>query len=246
MRRRGIAAVLGVLALPGALIVAGGTTAQAGASTTGTGSITGNVVNATTNAPISGICVNVVTTSNTSVAVSKPSGPEGNWTVSGVPAATDYTATAYRCKGTGDYVGQWYDDENYQSTATTFTVTAGKRTTGIDFSLSPGGAISGKVTDSATEDPVQGILVIAFWTTNFSAASFSECTSSTGSYRISGLPTTGVKVDFVPNDCGVSSTYGDVWFKNKSSYDAAKAVPVTAGATTTGINQEVTATSSSS
>jgi hypothetical protein len=137
-------------------------------------------------------------------------------------------------------VGQWYSNQEFQSEATQFTVAAGKTTTQINFSLTEGGSVAGKVTDSVTKDPVAGILVIAYWTTAPQASTFSECTTSTGSYKLKGVPTSGAKIEFVPNDCGVNSNYGEIWYHNQSSFDSATIVPVTTGATTTGISQRVT------
>ena len=227
---------LGVLAAA-AGVVAGAPWAQAAVA--GTGTVTGIVDSVSTGAPLSGICVNVVNAStNNTVGTSLATGKKGAWTLAHGPSGTTYTATAFVCKGKKDYVSQWYDQQNFQSTATQFSVTTGAKTRGIDFSLSQGGAVSGKVTNSAKQ-PVQGILVIPFWTTNFSASSFATCTSSTGAYKITGVPTSGVKLEFYPNACGISSSYATVWYKNESSYDSSAVVPITAGATTVHINQRM-------
>jgi hypothetical protein len=206
--------------------------------------VSGIVTSAATEKPVKGACVNVVEASdNTTVGTSAPTNKKGAWSLHGIPASTDYTAIARGCNGE-KYVGQWYDDQNYQSDATQFAVSAGATTKGIDFSLSVGGNITGKVTDSATKEPVQGILVIALWATDDSASTYSQCTSSTGVYKLEAVPTSGAKIEFVPDDCGVSSNYGVVFYKNAQDYGSAKVVPVTAGKTTKNINQKVTSTSS--
>jgi hypothetical protein len=100
---------------------------------------------------LKGACVNVIEASdNTTVGTSAPSTNKGRWSLDGIPASTDYTAIARGCNRE-KYVGQWYDDQNYQSDATRFAVSAGAKKTGIDFSLGEGGNMTGKVTDSATK-----------------------------------------------------------------------------------------------
>lgn len=203
------------------------------------GTVTGTVVSAATHKPLAGICVNLIEAQrNQTVGSSQPTAKNGVWTLSDVPASTTYTAVASHCQGSGDYTGQWYDEQDFQSNATDFTVTSGATTLGIDFSLSPGGAISGKVTDAKTKKPVAGILVVAFWTTAANQpATYAVCTPANGKYKLVGAPTSGAYVEFEPNDCGTTSTYSTVWYLNSPSYGSATFVPVTAGKTTAKINQ---------
>ena len=138
----------GLLSLTAAT-TAGASTGRASTSAdpgSGTGNVSGTVTLAGTAKPVKGVCVNVIETSdNTTVGTSTPTTKTGAWSLDGIPASTDYTAVAGNCGGVGKYVGQWYDDENYQSDATQFAVSSGATTTGIDFSLAKGGAVAGKV-----------------------------------------------------------------------------------------------------
>jgi hypothetical protein len=239
VRRTLLPAFLAVLLIPAAVMTAGNASA---ATTVTTGSVTGTVVNASSSAALSGICVNVIDASdNQTVGTSHATRMSGIWTLTGISPSTTYTAVAGSCKSSNtSYVAQWYDDQQFQSNATDFTVSAGKTTRAIDFSLSEGGAVAGTVTDSATKAPVAGILVIAFYTTAYQVSTYAECTTSNGAYKLSGIPTSGAKVEFLPNDCGVTSNYGDFWYDNQSSYDTATVVPVSAGVLTRRINQAVT------
>jgi hypothetical protein len=206
----------------------------------GAGNVSGVVTIAATGKPLKKACVNVIEASdNQTVGTSAPSSKTGAWSLDGIPASTDYTATAGSCTG-GKYVGQWYNHVNFQSVANQFAVAAGGTTTGINFSLSPAGKIAGKVTNSVTKKPVQGILVIALWTTDDSASTFSECTSASGKYKLTGVPTSGAKIEFLANDCGITSDYGTVFYQNAPDYSSASVVPVVAGKATTNINQAVT------
>lgn len=202
------------------------------------GTVTGTVRNSATGLPLAGACVNVIeATENKTVGTSLPTKSNGVWTLANVPPASNYTAVASHCKGTGIFVGQWYDEQNFQSNATQFAVTSGVTTSAINFSLAPGGDITGKVTDATTKKPVAGILVVAFWTTAFQVATYGVCTPATGKYKLTGAPTSGAYVEFIPNVCGVSSTYSTVWYQNSPSYGSATFVPITANATTSNINQ---------
>jgi len=234
----------GLLSLTAAT-TAGASTGRASTSAdpgSGTGNVSGTVTLAGTAKPVKGVCVNVIETSdNTTVGTSTPTTKTGAWSLDGIPASTDYTAVAGNCGGVGKYVGQWYDDENYQSDATQFAVSSGATTTGIDFSLAKGGAVAGKVTDSVTKKPVAGILVIALWTTDDSASTYSACTGAKGTYKLEGVPTSGAKVEFVPNACGTTSTYGTVFYLDSPDYASATVVPISAGKTTKDINQTLTA-----
>jgi hypothetical protein len=231
VRRRGLAFLALALAVPMAGVAVG---VPAGAAGT-TGSVTGTAVNSGTGKPLKNICVNVVEGStNTTVGTSGPSTSKGVWTLAGVPPATDYTAIGIDC-ASGDYVGQWYDNQDFQSSATPFAVSAGGTTSGIDFSLSEGGAISGKVTDATTKKPVQGILVVAYWTTALQTAA-AACTAANGTYKLPGIATSGAKIEFIPNDCGVTSSYSSVWYRG-ADYGSATVVSVKAKKTTGKINQ---------
>ncbi len=226
-----------VLAVPALLATGVNPVSAAGASVTG---VTGKVTSAATGKPLAGICVNVIEAStNSTVGTSAPTTKKGVWVLNGIPASTDYTAIAYVCKS-GDYVAQWYDGQDFQTDATQFPVPAGATTGGINFSLSEGGAVSGKVTDATTKKPVAGILVVAYYTTAFQAATYAECTTAKGTYSLTGVPTSGVKVGFYPNDCGSTTPYDSEFYQNAPDYNSATVVAITAKKTTKNINQALT------
>ena len=231
VRRRGFAIMALSLAVPMAGVALG---SPAGAVGT-TGSATGTVVNAATSKPMKNMCVNVVEAStNTTVGTSGPSTSHGVWTLAGIPPAADYTAIAFDCTK-GNHVPQWYSGQDFQSSATQFAVGAGITTSGIDFSLSQGGAITGKVTDAVTKKPVAGILVIAYWNTAVQVAG-AACTTANGKYKISGIATTGTRVEFVPGACGPASTYTTTWYGGVN-YASASVIAIMANKTTSNINQ---------
>lgn len=241
-------AVCAVVAVPISLLAAA-TPAGATSTSKTTGTVKGVIKNASTGKPIAGVCVNVVEASdNTTVGTSAASNSSGDWTLKGVPPATDYTAISVNCNGT-EYVGQWYDHKNYQNKATEFAVTAGSVTSGINFSLSEGGNISGTVTDSTTSEPVEDVLVVALWTTQDSASTYATCTSTAGTYELTAVPTSGAIVWFDTGAdqgaCGATTSYDSEYYLNSSTYSSATVVAVKAGKTTKNIDQALTASSGS-
>lgn len=100
---------------------------------------------------------------------------------------------------------------------TTVPVTLGQITSGIDFDISPGGAISGTV-ESDASDPLPNVLVMAY---DYNSNEItSVLTESDGSFVISNLPTSGNDYKITPIlDSGESST------------PASRIVTVTAGNT---------------
>jgi len=242
-KSRALAAVAAVAGVVGFGAVA----APAGASTAATtGSVSGVVKNAATGKPVAGVCVNVVQSSdNTTVGTSKPSSKTGAWKLAGVAPATGYTAISTDCTSGTNYVGQWYKNQDFQADATMFAVKAGKVTKKINFSLSEGGYVSGTVTDSSTGDPVQDVLVVALWTTADQASAYSVCTSSTGAYKLSAVPTSGAIVwfDTGTEACGASTPYNQEYYLNSATYGSATVVGVKAGKVTRGIDQALTPSS---
>jgi hypothetical protein len=221
MRRLAVLLALSTMTVPVIVGLAAGT---GGATAAGSGSATGTIV--TTGAtPLAGMCVNVVTaSSNVSVGTSATTTANGIWQLSGIPSATPVIAYARDCSG-GNYVGAWWVNTPFQSDAKPFTVGSGATRTGINFNLKLGGAVTGKVTDAATKKPVADILVIPFRLDQEAAAAYSACTATNGTYSLHGLPTTGVKVEFLANGC-TSTPYVTQWYNNMPDYASATVVHV--------------------
>jgi len=86
------------------------------------------------------------------------------------------------------FVGEFYRDAATIQEATPVPVHAGETTSGIDFALTPGGAISGTVTAETTALPLEGAHVVAMLAAG-PGRSFTihTLTDSNGFYRIEGL-----------------------------------------------------------
>jgi len=113
------------------------------------GTISGNVTDATTEEPIAGARISAYIPEVHGLIAEAVSGEDGTYTLNDIPPG----AFEVRCCKDG-YHMQVY---------TTLVEVDGDDITGIDFALEPFviGGISGIITDSVTEDPIEGAFVLA-------------------------------------------------------------------------------------
>ena len=131
-----------------------------------------------------------------------------------------------------NYVSEWYNDKSSFDEADQVTVTAGSTTPNINAQLATGGGISGRVTNTSAAG-IQNIRVRVYdLDYNFWGSIY---TDASGNYTVMGLPTGNYKVYFYNNGLN----YVSEWYSDKSSFDAADQVTVTAGSTTPNINAEL-------
>ncbi len=134
----------------------------------------------------------------------------------------------------GRYAATWYGGQQNVATATSVAVVAGMTTSGIDATMPAAGHITGVVTNadhaglpdidvSAYEPDGEGGWTYAGWV----------MTGADGSYDLGGLGSGAYRLEFA--DYG-NGDYFEQYFNDKGSLDAADDVPVSAGATTSGID----------
>jgi hypothetical protein len=187
----------------------------------------------------------------------------GTYTVANVPAATGYAVCFDASSASGGSSPTGYADQCYKNVAwsggftppsgtTPVAVTAGGSVTGIDAALTDDGGISGTVTAASGGGGVNSVNVDVYdHNGNFVT---STSTASDGTYNIIGLApsATGYTVCFDASSAtGGSSTTGyasqcwnDVpWSGGFTPPSGTTPVPVTAGATASGINAALTADS---
>jgi len=202
------------------------------------GTITGQVTDAGTGAPLAGITVKVMATQFERAATTDASGV---YTVTGLPTRDYYVFTSQSFPYLDElYAGipcanndcQWWVD------GTPVSVTAGAVTSNVDIALTHGGTITGVVTDAASGAPIEGA---GIWVESpgfvggsrgmtDAAGAFSVTGLATGTYyvRVSMFPYLGELYDNLPcpdNGCDVT---------------AGKAISVTAGETAAGISIALT------
>jgi Carboxypeptidase regulatory-like domain len=210
-----------------------------------TGSISGKVLNATTQAPIVGTEVCAFQESDEPPESPPPcakTNASGEYTISGLSSG-QYTVefTGASCSGeplcSGVYITQYYDDKPSGQGATPVQVSAPASTTGIDASLSEGGRITGKVTSTAGA-PIEEDVVCAAERTG-EALGGCAVTNAAGEYTISGLPSGEYDVAFSGLACSGGScgqVYVIQFYNDKPSPAAADPVSVSAPKTTAAID----------
>jgi Carboxypeptidase regulatory-like domain len=139
------------------------------------GSISGNVSDV--NGPLEGVHVDACAWDD-SFCFGAETGPDGNYTVYGLPAG-DYRAFVWG--GQGGWVSEYYQETPFHHEAMAVGVSVGSDTPGIDFSMEPGGSISGTVFDTEG-NPLGGIGV------DIESGGFGACTDENGYYNLEGLP----------------------------------------------------------
>ena len=183
------------------------------------------------------LVVRVYDASGTLLGTDQPD-TSGAYVTPGVPAGTYYLAT-FNTRG---YIDEVYDDlpciAGARPGATTgmgVAVTVGQTTSGKNFALASGGSISGTITDAVTGAPLADVLAQIF---NASGTLVTTtATSASGEYYVSSLPA-GTYYVRTSNTLGyLDEVYSNLPCPGGScTVTAGTGVPVTAGATATGID----------
>jgi hypothetical protein len=224
-----------------------------------TSSITGTVVDASTQSPITGACVTVTSTKTSFSGFKAITSTTGGGDFSfSLPPGT-YNLYVTSC-GSDDYVSAVYDSSSpthtslfdpFQVPTDVITVAAGGTTRDLGtIELEPGAASLSGVVENTSGDPVTGVCVNAAPPASLPAANFVGdsaggpvgFTGADGSYTANGLPPGNVIVNFTAGKCGLRG-YFDGWYDsanpptdnvglNAPSFFPVTQVPLTAGQTT--------------
>ena len=214
-------------------VTAGSTTSGINDDLAVAGAISGTVQSDGTD--LAGICVSAQATGSSGGSGFATTGSDGTYSITGLPADDYEVEFSTGCGNSGNYETQWYDNVSSESSATPVSVTAGSTTSGIDDDLAVGGKIKGTVQSDGTD--LAGICVSAQATGSSGGSGFAT-TRSDGTYSITGLPTDDYEVEF-STGCGNSGNYETQWYDNVSSESSATSVSVTAGSTTSGIDDDL-------
>ena len=153
----------------------------------------------------------------------------GDYTISGLASGN------YRVQVWPDgqaLASEFYNDTQDWSLAAQVSVTSGLTTTGIDFGLDGGGAISGTVTKDSDSSPVAGVDV---WANAYTCCGGGGArTASDGTFTIQGLPAGNYRVEVYVND--PTSGLAGEFYNNKTNWDEATSVVVTSSQTTANID----------
>lgn len=144
----------------------------------------------------------------------------------------------------GRFVGEWWDDQQSEVYAMTFTVAPGQAVTGKNAVLTRASTISGTMTDSAGNGLGGKVWVYKAGASAADESSLVETayvTNIGGSYEVRGLPVGEYKVLFTLEGVyapgQTSYPYVPQWSGAKYSYATAASVTISAaGQTVTGVN----------
>jgi len=154
------------------------------------GTISGTVTDAATGNPLPGVLVYFYSAANNSDWSSVTTSATGDYSRSGLASGTYFLRTSNSLGYVDEVHDNWPCLGNRcpsVTTAAAVSVTAGATTSGIDFALATGGAISGTVTDAATGAALANISV---YTYDSSGAFVGRTkTDTAGAYIASGLST---------------------------------------------------------
>jgi hypothetical protein len=186
------------------------------------GSITGTVTDAETGEALSGIYVDVFDATTFNSVSYGYTGVDGTYTAGRMRSGSykvrfrDYN---------GMYALEWYDNKADIESADLVWLTAPSNTTTVNAALDHSGSISGRVI-GANGYGIYGS--IAVYDPDGQQAAWGD-TDENGYYTVRGLSNGSYKVVFY-------GRCGEAWYNNKSSFENADIVVVTAPNSTTGID----------
>jgi len=177
--------------------------------------------------PVSGICARMYSpfTFSGEYLVNAASGKTGHYALHGLFPGKYQVEFMIGCGTKGNYAAQWWPGRPSPAHAKSVRISGMRIVSGIDATLVPGAAITGKVRAKTTAArPLAGICVSA--SDNQGNSTVGE-TAKSGTYRLEGLDTGTYQVSFDPTCYGsVSARY----------LPAQRAVTVTVGHTRSGID----------
>ncbi|MEO7803915.1 MAG: carboxypeptidase regulatory-like domain-containing protein [Actinomycetota bacterium] len=137
-----------------------------------------------------------------------------------------------------NYVWEYYNDTRDYSARTLVTVVSGQETVAIDASLSTGGIVRGRVTNSAGA-PIPGVSVSL--SSGWSGQDVT--TGADGTYEVLGLETKSYLVEFSPfsrsGDDPPVGNYLREYYDNSHTFEGASQVAVVQGAAVVGIDAQL-------
>ncbi|HEV3093511.1 MAG TPA: carboxypeptidase regulatory-like domain-containing protein [Solirubrobacteraceae bacterium] len=202
----------------------GRTTSGIDGTLSGGGSVSGTVDGGSSSSLLSGVSVSLYSTSYQYYGTATTDA-SGGFFFGGLPAGS---YIAYFNSPNSGYMSEYYGGTTNESSATSFTVTAGQATTGISATLPAYGSVSGTVTDASTQAGAPGITVAVLSSYGWQIAS--AVTGTGGAYTVVGVPSGTYTVQFAP--IGTGSDYLPT---NRTG------VSVTNGATTSAIDEALPA-----
>ncbi len=202
----------------------------------GTGSISGTIVNAADGHPIYGAAVSAFSPDDPFGYGWAETGEDGSYRISVLRTGHYYISV-----WADGYLPEFYNDAALFEEAQLVEVIEPNETSGIDFALSVGGSITGRVTDDRA-NPLAGVYMEAVtigMDSTFSDGTISYIgwgkgiTDENGTYTITGLPTGDY---LVKAEVWYDWTYLVEWYDGASTPETATPVSVVLGEETANID----------
>jgi hypothetical protein len=197
------------------------------------GWIVGQLTDAHSGAPLSGIGVYVSAPDDMSSPAKTLSGTtdsKGNYAIGPLPTENYRVFYQQCCAPTSAYADEYYNQQFYQA-PNLVPVTAPKRTKLGNEPMYVGGVITGRVTDAVTGEPLAGVeIFVRSSDPQRPAGVTSYGNASDGTYRISGLPADSYTVEFQ------RGSYAPQYWNNQASASTANPISIAFYSTTPGIN----------
>jgi len=218
-------------------VTAGADTGGIDFSLVDAGAISGTIRDAAL-VPIAGIDLDLFDVNGTRLRKGAASGLDGTYTFASLTPG-DYTLRADPTAAQG-FARAYFDGRLTRALADVVTVVAGTPTVGIDFTLAPGGTLSGQVTDSGGT-PVANIDIDVFQVQagTFLRMDQGAITDATGSYLLEALPAGDYIVRAQPDPL-ISPP---IYYGDTTDQTLATLIPLAAGADVIGIDIAIPATS---
>lgn len=199
---------------------------HAAQAASGDGVITGTVTGG--GQPLSSVSVNITESGGQGHYYYGYTGQDGKCTIPNVAVGT-YKVQYSAPYGTS-YLGEWFDDKKNSADATPVTVTNGATVT-ANASLATGGRVTGRITADQGGAGLSGAYVYVYDATTTSGGSTAYgYAGADGTFTTTAVPTGRYKVQiYAP----YQSRYLDEWYDNKTNWNNATEITVTAGADTT-------------
>ena len=191
------------------------------------GTISGRVTDADTGQPVRGVQVQVVDARTGDYRTGNSTDFDGRYSVGSLPAGT------YRLRAEGEntgYIREYYRDKPGFDRADAIEVGAGQEVTAIDFEISLGATISGRVVDSITGLPIRDINVNAEPESGGNQVGVG--TNFDGRYTIRGLSTGAYRIRAQAQDLG----YVELYYPGTTIQEEAELIPVAEGDELRGID----------